>query len=274
MRRTVTTRSPFETHAAAFWQTNPAANYNAIARRFVDQLSLDVADSARLFALLDLSAADALINVWNDKYYWNFWRPMTAIRQGGHRRQSRDAADASWKPLFDPSVTDPAIIGVGRARARRRTRTIPSGATGYASASMNAFEAFFGTDEMTFYATSSRFPGEQRVFITSPSVTNEVLEARIWAGIHFRNPDVQAANLGHEVVDYVHTHWFAEHTEPRIRGAAFGPLHARRCHCARRCTASQAPSGAGVLATVVTSPCRGRPVKWVVAGSEAWLNFG
>ena len=43
-----------QTHAAAFWQTNPAANYNAIARRFVDQLSLDVADSAALFALLDL----------------------------------------------------------------------------------------------------------------------------------------------------------------------------------------------------------------------------
>ena len=70
-----------QTHAAAFWQTNPAANYNAIARRFVDQLSLDVTDSARLFALLDLSSADALINVWNDKYHWNFWRPITAIRK-------------------------------------------------------------------------------------------------------------------------------------------------------------------------------------------------
>ena len=51
-----------ETHAAAYWQTNPAANYNAMARRFVEQFSLDVTDSARLFALLDLSAADAIIN--------------------------------------------------------------------------------------------------------------------------------------------------------------------------------------------------------------------
>ena len=74
--------APFDqTHAAAFWQTNPGANYNAIARRFVDQFSLDVSDSARLFALLDLSAADALINAWNDKYYWNFWRPITAIHK-------------------------------------------------------------------------------------------------------------------------------------------------------------------------------------------------
>jgi hypothetical protein len=85
----------------------------------------------------------------------------------------------------------------------------PSGATSYASASMHAFETFFGTDEMTFYATSSRFPGEQRVFHRFSDLTNEVLEARIWAGIHFRNPDVQAANLGRKVEDYVHTHQFA-----------------------------------------------------------------
>src|SRR5579862_7894391 len=71
-----TTRTVEQTHAAAFWQSNPSANYNAIARRFVDQLSLDLSDSARLFALLDLSAADALITTWNDKYYWHFWRPM------------------------------------------------------------------------------------------------------------------------------------------------------------------------------------------------------
>ena len=74
---------------------------------------------------------------------------------------------------------------------------------------MHAFEAFFGTDEMTFYATSSRFPGEQRVFHRFSDLTNEVLEARIWAGIHFRNADVQAANLGREVEDYVHKHQFA-----------------------------------------------------------------
>ena len=69
---------------------------------------------------------------------------------------------------------------------------------------MHAFASFFGTDEMTFYATSSRFPGEQRVFHHFSDVTNEILEARIWAGIHFRNADVQAANLGREVEDYVH----------------------------------------------------------------------
>jgi vanadium-dependent haloperoxidase-like protein len=205
------TRTIFQTHAAVFWQTNPGANFNGIARRFVDELSLDVPDSARLFALLDLSAADALINAWNDKYYWNFWRPITAIRKADIDGNPATFRDTTWKPLFDVSVTDPAIIGVGPPPLLSTPPypEHPSGATTYASASMHAFETFFGTDDMTFYATSSRFPGEQRVFHRFSDLTNEVLEARIWAGIHFRNADVQAANLGGEVEDYVHTHQFA-----------------------------------------------------------------
>ena len=113
-----------QTHAAAFWQTNPAANYNAIARRFVDLFSLDLSDSARLFAILDLSAADALITVWNDKYYWNFWRPIAAI----HRRTST-AIPTRWPTPAGSRCSIPRSIqrssASGRHWARRRTRTIP-----------------------------------------------------------------------------------------------------------------------------------------------------
>jgi hypothetical protein len=198
------TRTADQTHAAAYWQTNPAANYNAIARRFVDQFSLGVTDSARLFAMLDLSAADAIINTWNDKYYWNFWRPITAIR----------STDPTWTPLFDPSLSM-AIGGIGPLLITPPYPDHPSGATAYASASMHALASFFGTDEMTFYATSSRFPidpkqpRERRYFSRFSDLTNEILNARIWAGIHFRNPDVQAANLGREVERYIQTQYFA-----------------------------------------------------------------
>ena len=202
------TRTPEQSHAAAFWNTNPAANYNAIARRFVDQYSLDLSDSARLFAMLDLNAADALINTWNDKYYWNFWRPRAAIRQADTDGNDATVADPNWEPMFHPTL-DPAIGGVGPALITPPYPDHPSGATAYASASMHALASFFGTDEMPFYATSARFPGEQRPFNRFSDVTNEVLQARIWAGIHFRNPDVQAANLGQEVERYVHKHWFA-----------------------------------------------------------------
>jgi hypothetical protein len=193
-----TTRSAYQTHAAPFWQTNPAANYNAIARRFIAQFSLDVTDSARLFAMLDISAADAIINTWNDKYYWNFWRPITAIR----------LTDPTWTPLFDPSL-DTTTAGIGPPLITPPYPDQPSGATAYASASMHAFASFFGTDELTFYATSSRFPGEQRPFTRFSDLTNEILGARIWAGIHFRNADVQAESLGREVERYIYTQYFA-----------------------------------------------------------------
>jgi hypothetical protein len=199
-----TTRTADQTHAAAYWQTNPGANYNAIARRFVDQFSLGMSDSARLFALLDLSAADTIINTWNDKYYWNFWRPITAIR----------STDPGWTPLFDPSLPV-AVAGIGPALITPPYPDHPSGATAYASASMHAFASFFGTDVMTFYATSSRFPidptqpRERRYFNRFSDLTNEIVGARIWAGIHFRNTDVQAANLGRDVEHYIHTQYFA-----------------------------------------------------------------
>ena len=117
-------------------------------------------------------------------------------------------ADPTWEPMFHPTL-DPAIGGVGPALSTPPYPDHPSGATSYASASMYALAAFFGTDELPFFATSSRFPGEQRAFTRFSDVTNEVLEARIYAGIHFRNPDVQSADLGSEVERYIHTHWFA-----------------------------------------------------------------
>jgi VCPO second helical-bundle domain len=211
-----TTRTPEQTHAAAFWQTNPAANYNALARRLVDQFSLDVSDSARLFAMLDLSAADAIINAWNDKYHYNFWRPITAIRRADDGNPAT-VPDPTWTPLFSagfptspPLPASPLPVGgVGGPLGTPPYPEHPSGAITYASASMHALASFFGTDEMTFYATSGRFPGEQRTFNRFSDLTNEVLEARIWAGIHYRNADVQAANLGREVERYIHTHFFA-----------------------------------------------------------------
>ena len=182
---TSATRMPGQTYAAAFWNTNPAANYNAIARRFVDQLSLDVSDSARLFAMLDLTAADALINTWNDKYHSNFWRPIFAIRQiGADDGNPATVADPTWTPLFSagfptspPLPPSPLPVGgVGGPLGTPPYPDHPSGATAYASASMNALASFFGTDEMTFYATSSRFPGDQRTFNRFSDLTNEVLE--------------------------------------------------------------------------------------------------
>jgi hypothetical protein len=199
-----TTRTPDQTHAAAFWQSNPSSNYNAVSRRFADQFSLDVSDSARLFALVDLSMADAIITTWHDKYLYDFWRPITAIRHADSDGNLDTVADPGWTPLFNPSLPA-AIGGAGPPLITPPYPDHPSGATASASSAMHAFASFFGTDDVTFYATSSRFPGEQRTFHRFSDLTTEVLEARIWAGIHFRNTDVQAEKIGHDVESYVNT---------------------------------------------------------------------
>ena len=160
------TRTLFQSHAAAFWQTNPTVNYNAIARRFVDQLSLDLSDSARLFAMLNLTAADALINTWNDKYHYNFWRPITAIRHPDDGNPAT-VTDAGWTPYFDPARV-PLTGEIGPALSTPPYPDHVSGATAYASASMAALASFFGTDEMTFYATSSRFRVSSGASLGSP----------------------------------------------------------------------------------------------------------
>ena len=204
-----TARSHEQTHIAAFWQSNPAGNYNGVARRFVDQLSLSTRDSALLFAMIDLNAADAIINTWNDKYHWRFWRPITAIRNADTDGNPDTTKAAGWTPLFDPSLPASIAGAIPPALITPPYPDHPSGQTAYASATMHAFQSFFGTDDMTFYLTSSRFPGEHQSYDHFSAVVNQVVEARIWAGIHFRNTDVQAANLGRAVEAYTHEHQFA-----------------------------------------------------------------
>jgi len=70
-------------------------------RRFVAEQSLSTRDSALMFAMIDLNAADAIINAWNDKYYWKFWRPMAAIRNADTDGNPATVKDGSWTPMFD-----------------------------------------------------------------------------------------------------------------------------------------------------------------------------
>ena len=125
----------------------------------------------------DLSAADASINCWNDKYYWGFWRPMAAIREADTDDNPATEQDTSWAPLFTPPYPDH-----------------PSGHLCMSSSSLHALQAFCATDEIPFYVTSSQFPGEQRHFERFSDAINELIEARIWAGLRFRNADVQASD--------------------------------------------------------------------------------
>ena len=188
-----TARTPEQTHIALFWASTPVATWNAVARALVEnpKYEVDVAESARLFAMTNLTAADAHINCWNDKYYWDFWRPWNAIPRAGEDGNPATSPDASWTALLTAPYPDH-----------------PSGHLCLDGAHLTVLPMFFGTDEARFGVTSVRFPGETRFFDRFSDSLKEIIEARIWAGLHYRTADVQAVTLGRNVAQFMATHYF------------------------------------------------------------------
>jgi hypothetical protein len=197
-----TTRTPDQTTAAIFWQTPPAALWNGLARDLVTGRGVGTADAARLLAMVNLAVADGGISCWSDKYRWNFWRPIAAIREAGTDGNPDTAADPGWRSLFDPSTpTSPPL-------ATPPFPDHPSGHGCATSSAINSIRSFFGTDKIAVDMRSSRFPGEPRHFERLSLVVKEVIDARVWGGIHFRSADVQGTVLGQKVVRWMDKHYF------------------------------------------------------------------
>ena len=197
-----TTRTDDQTTAAIFWQASPVALWNGVFRSLTVEHGLAVADAARLFAMTNLAAADGAVACWSDKYHWNFWRPMAAIREADTDNNPETDADPTWKPLFDPSTATVPPLGTPPFPDH------PSGHGCVSGAILRAAQEFFGTDEVAFDVNSGRFPGEPRHFDAFPAAIQEIVDARVWGGIHFRAADVQGAELGNEVASWLSDHYF------------------------------------------------------------------
>jgi hypothetical protein len=197
------TRTPDQTDAAIFWADNAFALYNRIFRTLVASQNLAIVDSARLFAMENLAAADATIGTWNDKYYWQFWRPITAIREADTDGNPATEADPTWLPLFDPAtpVCNPPLLVTPPFPDH------PSGHASYSSAFVHTLQNFFGTDRIAFSAFSNK-SCTTRSFDRFSDALEEVIDARVWAGIHFRTADEQGARLGKKVAHYLKQHYF------------------------------------------------------------------
>jgi len=200
---TSTTRTADQTDAAIFWQDHAHALFNRIFRTLATSQGLDIVNSARLFAMENLAAADAAIGCWNDKYYWQFWRPITAIREADTDGNSDTEADPMWLPLFDPAT--PICSGLPLA-----TPPFPDHPSGHACATgafVNTLQNFFGTDKIAVSAFSNK-SCTTRSFEGFSDMLSEVIDARVWAGIHFRTADVQGSVLGNKVAHYLKKHYF------------------------------------------------------------------
>ena len=202
---TSASRTADQTNAAIFWQTQPLGVYGGVMRSLSARFGLTTAQNARLFAMVSLAAADGAIGCWNDKYVWNFWRPIDAIRLAGTDGNPATKPDPNWKALFDPAtVTTPPL-------ATPNFPDHPSGHGCVSGAALNTMREFFGTDEIAFDAVSTRFPGtpaQTRHFDTFSHALKEIIDARVWGGIHFRTADVQGALLGKKVAHWERKHYF------------------------------------------------------------------
>ena len=203
---TSTRRTADQTMAAIFWQDHGIAIWNRVFRSLATSHELDIVDSARLFAMGDLAGADGSIGCWNDKAYWSYWRPITAIRAAATDGNPATHADPDWVPLFDPTVP---VSGAPLVTPGFPDH--PSGHGCISGAILRTLRNYFGTDRVAFTVVSNKClpaPCPNRSFDRFSSALKEIIGARIWGGIHFRTADVQGAVLGKKVAHYLDKHYF------------------------------------------------------------------
>jgi hypothetical protein len=184
-------RTADETEAARFWAAHPPATWNRIFRSLSSDHSLTSVQNARLFAMLYVTAADALISCWTDKVRWNFWRPITAIREADTDGNPRTEAEPTWTPLI---ATPPYPEH-------------PSGHGCLSGSFVETLQELFGMNKVAFSAFSPG-SGTTRSFARFSDAIDEIVDARVNSGIHFRRADEHGATIGEDVARFVRKHAF------------------------------------------------------------------
>jgi hypothetical protein len=193
------TRDDDQTQIGYFYSGNTIALFQGMIRGLVDACDMGpkqrycktltrLGDSARLFALANLAAADAGITAWDSKKHYNFWRPITAIQQllpEDNDGNPLTEADANWTPLSStPPYPD-----------------YTSGANNLSGSFMTVVALFFDADEVTFKVTTTAalaIPNE-RTYHRFSDLADDVVDARIYMGIHFRFADTAARQQGTDI---------------------------------------------------------------------------
>jgi hypothetical protein len=180
-----------QTQIAIFWDGSPTAIWNGVARRVIGARALDMPAAARAFALMYLAAADASIACFDAKYIYNFWRPITAIQRGDEDGNDDTPPDPTWQPLV----------------TTHQHPEYPSGHSTNSSAMATVLAFLFGDDPgVPIIATSPRNPTFPRLWATFSEGVDEVVDARVYIGFHFRTSDETGARLGRQVGHFVAHH--------------------------------------------------------------------
>jgi len=188
-------RTQDQENIAKFWVESSAFGWNKVAKEIVDQKNMDAWKTARLFALLQMSVADAYIACLKAKMIHFFWRPYTAILQGDNDGNPNTVADPTWQVLVAPI---PPIADHPSAHA----------AAGGAAAEL--LKQFFEKDEFDFSFESSTLPGNARNYGSLSQAARENSLSRIYVGYHFRKAVDDGEALGKSVGGWIATHALPE----------------------------------------------------------------
>jgi hypothetical protein len=189
---TSTARTPAQTDTALFYSGLANPQLQAMLRDQVTVRDLDLVDAARMFAAADMSAADTIISVWHAKYVYGFWRPDTAINLADTDGNPATDPDPSWAPLRpDPAYPE-----------------YPSGYNGFAAAVSRGLEDVFHTRQLQLTVISTAVPGAVRRYQTGAALRQDVVDGRMWLGVHFRFADTAARDMGISLTDWTLAHYF------------------------------------------------------------------
>jgi PAP2 superfamily protein len=175
---TSTVRTADQTRSAIWWHDRRLTEWE-IKRQLATTQHLSTLQAARMFAMADIANADSLIACFGEKKFWHFWRPVTAVQLADTDGNPATAGDPSWTPLL---ITPPFP-------------DYTSGHTCSTATIMLALRRFFGRDDIAFSAYSAD-SGTVRHFDSFSAALAEVVEARIWGGVHFRTADVSGVAVG------------------------------------------------------------------------------
>jgi hypothetical protein len=221
---TPTARSAEQTEIGVYWAYDgtpsmcaPPRLYNQIAAQIAGQMNSNHVETARLLALVNVAMADAAIAIWESKYFYQFWRPVTGIREsdpgtgptGIGDGNSATTGDLSFSPLGAPAsnLNGPNFTPPFPA--------YPSGHAGFGGALFQVLRQFFGTDDISFTFVSDEFNGVTRdhqgnvrpliprSFTSLSQAEEENGQSRIYLGIHWSFDKSEGIALGRHVADEV-----------------------------------------------------------------------
>jgi PAP2 superfamily len=179
-------RTAEQTDIARLWEATGPGLHNQVPRQLAATKNFDLLDNARMFALYAVAMADSYIAVFDAKYTYNFWRPVTAIRNGDVDGNESTERDPTWEPII-PTPMHPEY---------------PCAHCINSAAGAAALEAFFGDTVPTFSLTSSTAPGVVRRFSQLSDYVRESVDARVYDGVHYRTSGEVGAVMGRKIGEY------------------------------------------------------------------------